>query len=390
MVKTFFPLLISTSLDFSSYLRLCDYTDFKGGKFEDEMAMYIEKLLAETPIPSAKPVVRRKTARELCFMPLPLFKANDEKPRNQQNGPHSTSPTADQVHPEPGQLSTESEPLASPAMQVVSAQYHIGEKSSPFPGKPFSLLRQQDQTLKIPRGATGQERAFQREYSRFIEETQAWDQHNRRWEASQKEPIIEIPIRRTKQYFAIAQEMEEYSEKRAAQALGGIDGQTMMEKEQGIMRFLAKFGGLRSMGGRQRFQGPPPWEKTFGIHERKVLRKSVRKAKFRSPRERVLARISKQGKRKAENGERVIWKFEDVTWVKQRTVRPRKRSYVGLLDERVRLESGVRRYGPNGIGSGSIEGVGGIKQVILRGLDGKVRLENGPKTRSGKKREIVV
>jgi hypothetical protein len=215
------------------------------------------------------------------------------------------------------------------------------------------------------------------------------DKADRKWEAKQKEPIVEIPIRRTKQYFAIAQEMEEYSEKRASQALSGIDGRTMTEKEQGIKLFLQKFGGLRSLGGRHEFQGNPPWNRQYGVRERILVKRKVKKEKFKKPREKVVDRILKHGKKAAENGERVVWKFEDVEWVKQRIARPRKRSFVGLLDQRVRLESGVRRYGPHGIGSGKVEGVGEIKKVIVRGLDGNVRVANGTRKKPRKRREIV-
>jgi hypothetical protein len=232
-------------------------------------------------------------------------------------------------------------------------------------------------------------RKFRIHYKQLLELKKRTDRRHRDWEAKQKEPIVEIPLRRTKQYFAIAQEMEEYSEKRASQALSGIDGRTMTEKEQGIKLFLQKFGGLRSLGDRHEFQGNPPWNRQYGIRERMLIKRKVKKEKFKKPRERIVDRILKNGKKAAEKGERVIWKFEDVEWVKQRIARPRKRSFVGLLDARVRLESGVRRYGPHGIGSGKVEGVGEIKKVIVRGLDGNVRFANGTRKKPRKRREIV-
>ena len=92
---------------------------------------------------------------------------------------------------------------------------------------------------------------------------------DREWEISHKEPLVEIPIRRTAQYWAIIQEMEEYSEKRAAQALEGLDGRTMTEKEEGIKLFERYFGGLRSLRGREGYQGRPPWEMSFSEAERR-------------------------------------------------------------------------------------------------------------------------
>jgi hypothetical protein len=53
------------------------------------------------------------------------------------------------------------------------------------------------------------------------------------------------------------------------------------------------------------------------------------------------------------------------------------------------LESGVERYGPFGIGSG-IEGVGGVRHVIERGIDGKVRLGRPDREKKKVRREIIV
>ena len=358
------------------------------------MALYIEKLLAETPVPGKAPgtgkevFVKRDTFRELAFLKQPDISRFSVARAKQKDDPAKS--TEETIHPEPGQLYAEPLPLADPALQIVSAQYRIGEQRSPDPKAPIFMLSQRTLQQAIRDAETRVDRARRLNYVGLLLQNQEYDRHYREWEACQKEPIVEIPIRRTKQYFAIAQEMEQYSEKRAAQALGGIDGRTMTEKEEGIKMFLSKFGGLRSLGDPDRYQGTPPWEKTYGIRQRLLLKKAVRKASLKTPKERVLQRIKKEGRKRSEKGERVIWKFEDVSWVKQRTARPRKRSFVGLLDQRARLESGVRRYGPHGIGSGGIEGVGGIKKIILRGLDGQVRLEKGPKARSGKKREVVV
>ena len=161
---------------------------------------------------------------------------------------------------------------------------------------------------------------------------------------------MEIPIRRTKQYFAIIQEMEEYSEKRAAKALDGIDGRTMMEKEEGIKQFERYFGGLRSLGGRQRYQGIPPWERlteseraAIARNLKKLARQGSQKPKTvvemrRSSLPRTPANAFRMAHTTNAEGmgenvssenrkERVIWRFEDVSWVKQRTVRPRKNSF---------------------------------------------------------------
>ena len=358
------------------------------------MALYVEKLLAETPVPGKAPgtgkevFVKRDTFRELAFFGQPNLSRFPDAQNEPKGDPAKSA--AEAIHPEPGQLYAKPEPLADPAPQIVSAQYRIGEQRCPEPEIPIFMLSQRTLDQAVRDTETRVDRARRLNYVGLLLQNQEYDRHYREWEARQKEPIVEIPIRRTKQYFAIAQEMEEYSEKRAAQALGGIGGRTMTEKEEGIKMFLSKFGGLRSLGDRDRYQGTPPWKRRYGIRQRLLLKKAVRKAKFKNPKERVLERIKKEGKKQSEKGERVIWKFEDVSWVKQRTARPRKRSYVGLLDQRARLESGVRRYGPHGIGSGGIEGVGGIKKIISRGLDGQIQLEDGPKARSGKKREIVV
>lgn len=238
---------------------------------------------------------------------------------------------------------------------------------------------------------------------------------DREWEISHKEPLVEIPIRRTAQYWAIIQEMEEYSEKRAAQALEGLDGRTMTEKEEGIKLFERYFGGLRSLRGREGYQGRPPWEMSFSEAERRRRQLKAEKLGRTKPGQKYLPRaitttsMHTAGLSPAERfrqakstdlearpssveqpKERVVWRFEDVSWVKQRTIRPRKTSFVGTLDKRVRLESGFARYGPFGIGSGTIEGVGGVKNIIERGLDGNLRVGNPPTEKERVRREIVV
>ena len=236
---------------------------------------------------------------------------------------------------------------------------------------------------------------------------------DREWETSNKEPLVEIPIRRTAQYWAFIQEMEEYSEKRAAHALEGLDGRTLTEKEEGIKMFERHFGGLRSLRGREKFQGTPPWEKKISGLERKRRHLRAERVARNKPGQKYLPEKIKTTHLSALSPaerfrlatstdlsaaptfvtrpkERVVWRFEDVSWVKQRTIRPRKVSFVGTLDKRVRLESGVERYGPFGIGSGTIEGVGGVKHVLERGLDGHLRMGKLPKEKERVRRERVV
>jgi len=195
--------------------------------------------------------------------------------------------------------------------------------------------------------------------------------------------------------------MEEYSQKRAAYALDVVDGRTMTEKEEGIKLFERFFGGLRSLGEREKFQGTPPWEEKLSPSQ---WRRRAKAAKVTLKREKVDMDLGPAGKFRLANAtglgempgsqvknpkERAVWRFEDVSWVKQKTTRPRKESHAGTLDRRVQLESGVQRYGPFGIGSG-IEGVGGVKQVIERGRDGKVRIGGPPREQKKEWREIIV
>jgi hypothetical protein len=276
-------------------------------------------------------------------------------------------------------------PLADPKFNPSSPQ----NLPSPNPKAPILILRQASAKLG------GQ-------YGSYIAAKDYVDANLKKWEASQKEPLVEIPIKRTKQYFAIIQEMEEYNDKRAAKALDGVDGRTMTEKEDGIKSFERFFGGLRSLGGREKFQGIPPWERGFKPSKwGRRARKAKLAAMRRATRTRVLGpadafRVANATSlREMPTGvggkttERVVWRFEDVSWVKQKTTRPRRQSYAGTLDWRVQLESGVERYGPFGIGGG-IEGVGGVRQVIERGRDGKVRLGALEREKKRVRREIIV
>jgi len=260
--------------------------------------------------------------------------------------------------------------LASPKMMVTSSSSAPqGPPQGPRSG-PIIMYNQ----VAIQQSGRG-------EYEQLLEEIRAIDRKTHAWEASQKESLVEIPIRRTKQYFALIQEMEEYNAKRAAKALDGIDGRTMPEKEEGIKLFQQYFGGLRSLGGLEKYQGTPPWELPYTDKQRKRLLKLAKAEKLK-PGDKHLVLTSK-------SKERVIWRFEDVDWVKQRTARPRKRSYAGTLDKRARLESGVQKYGPFGIGGG-VEGVGGVKAVIERGIDGVVKARKVPQKKRQPRRELIV
>jgi hypothetical protein len=163
------------------------------------------------------------------------------------------------------------------------------------------------------------------------------------------------------------------------------------------------------LDGREKFQGIPPWERSTelrrngnGQNSMNLARqgpqkgKEVEISKTLSPMDLFRRAHTTSAEGMGENvsdeerKERVIWRFEDVSWVKQRTVRPRKRSYVGTFDQRVRIESGVQRYGPYGIGGGVIEGVGGVRNIIERGLDGEIRCKAPEKEKVRRRQEIVV
>ena len=365
------------------------------------MAEYMETLLAQTPLEGK--VKGLDIKREFPLFPLEVSKGQSSSRRG----------TFDEQTP--GELDNSSvlnanEPqviLASPKMEIIPREFVMVNRSAPDPSQPIFIRPQATQGT------------FNPEYTRYLRLLTQLDSQTKTWESSQKEPLVEIPIKRTKQYFAIIQEMEEYSEKRAAKALDGVDGRTMTEKEEGIKLFEQFFGGLRSLGGREKFQGTPPWEKEVSEEERRKLIEEVKKlAKQRRVRPSQIrssmmqiATVTKtatgeltpaEGFRAANSmdptlrpesvevpKERVIWRFEDVSWVKQRTTRPRKQSYAGTLDRRVQLESGVERYGPFGIGGG-VEGVGGVKHVIERGIDGRLRHQRPGREKKRARREIIV
>ena len=331
------------------------------------MADYMESLLAQTPLTKPLEVPRYYEGGSLPLNPL-------EEPR--------------EVQLEEEEHSAHSIPIPSLAIR----------KSAPDPARPVFIRPQK--------------KIGPRHYTEYMNALERRDKNNQHWEASQKEPLVEVPVKLTKQYFAIIQEMEEYSEKRAAEALKGIDGLTMTEKEEGIKQYLRFFGGLRSLGGRQSFQGTPPWEQELSEKQRtKIIRGLKKEARKKLSRTLIVAPTSSTRAQptpadafRSANAtnpesmpseavdvpkERVIWRFQDVTWVKQRTTRPQKQSWVGTLDKRALLESGVQRYGPFGIGGGA-EGVGGIKQVIERGINGKVTIARSGKKIRKVRREIVV
>ena len=340
------------------------------------MASYMDALLAETPLISPKhPRILLEQQCDLSVFPIVEAEDPSEQQQRHRNRNVPRSQEFD-LHADPI-------PLADPKMEFILGSKSITKQQPcPMPDKPIFFL---------PQALTSVEAKVDLRYKDYIKETAKLHENNRVWEASQKEPLVEIPIKRTKQYFAIIQEMEEYSEKRAAKALDGVDGNTMTEKEEGIKLFQRFFGGLRSLGGREKFQGITPWERNYSERERAQLAKEAERLAKLGPQKQKLSstaltpadafRITHTtnadnlGEQVLEENrkERVIWRFEDVTWVKQRTIRPRKQSYVGTLAQRVQIESGVQRYGPYGIGGGVVEGVGGVKNVIERGLDGEIR-----------------
>ena len=97
------------------------------------------------------------------------------------------------------------------------------------------------------------------------------DKNIRRWESPQREALVEIPMKRTKEYFAIVQEMEEYSEKELQRHRVRLF-KTMGEKEEGINIYERILGGLRSLGGCERYLGILQWE--FFKAERKRIRQA--------------------------------------------------------------------------------------------------------------------
>jgi hypothetical protein len=345
------------------------------------MAEYLEGLLAQTPIDNGAPDAVLLSSTEF----VPMAPTINNSPREEEEK-HETVESYDD-------LLTPDIPLANPSVYTLSGT--TVEQTAPDPTEPIFIVKQWE----------SQETYEDRGLSMFIEGLRKEHRKTRSWEASQKEPLVEVPIKRTKQYFAIIREMEDYNAQRAAKALDGTNGQTLLEKEEGIKMFQQFFGGLRSLDGMEKYQGTPPWELEMSARKRRALANQVNQRNqnptsqvtttsdltpvdsFRQANSTGLvastSRVVKSPK------ERVVWRFEDVSWVKQRTSRPRKNSYVGRLDHRVRTESGVARYGPFGIGSG-LEGVGGVKQVLERGKDGRVRVGHGGREKKRVRREIVV
>lgn len=344
------------------------------------MAKYMETLLSHTPLQN--PVygaVNLSRPRDLPRFPI-------ERPPNkwERRDQHQEALSSAE------DLTKPDIPLADPELQTLSNIPTTPR--APFPTEQIFIKPQ-----------VGMQDTAVKQYAHYIEALEQRDINNHTWLASQKEPLVEIPVKRTKQYFALIGEMEEYPEKRAAKALDGVDGRTMGEKEKGIKLFERVFGGLRSLGGREKFQGITAWRRHKIEQKRRRLAKgakrkvggpvttAVESGAVMSPveifrQEHALEKVSGTS---GKTVERVVWRFEDVSWVKQRTTKPRKQSYAGTLDKRVQLESGVERYGPFGIGGG-VEGVGGVKRIIERGKDGKVRLEKADTLRKQARREIVV
>src|SRR5947207_6361617 len=221
------------------------------------MASYMDALLAETPLINPKnPQILLEGQLELPV--FPIAKQREDSFRDRRSNRNTSKPF---------ELNADPNPLADPKMEFISGTI-VKQQQCPEPNQPIFIL---PQTLISMNGKVDLR------YKDYITELEKLHENNRVWEASQKEPLVEIPIKRTKQYFAIIQEMEEYSEKRAAKALDGVDGNTMTEKEEGIKLFERLFGGLRSLGGREKFQGMPPWERNYSQRERAQLAKEAEK-----------------------------------------------------------------------------------------------------------------
>jgi len=348
------------------------------------MADYMEGLLATTPIDDSPPLRNLIVPQDFPRRPIRL-----PRERPSQEGTMQRQESYDD-------LVASDIPLADPPLLELSGSSIPTEPCAPDPKAPIYVKRQLE--------SVG-DSFMSQDLQEFLGPLNAEHKKIKEWEASQKEPLVEIPIKRTKQYFAIIQEMEEYDEKRAAKALDGTDRRTMSEKEEGIKMFQRFFGGLRSLEGREKYQGTPPWEqKTSEAIRRALTRQAEKNNEKPTKQDKSTSHLTPADSFRLANAtesaaltstvvkspkERVVWRFEDVSWVKQRTTRSRKNSWVGRLDHRVQTESGVARYGPFGIGSG-IEGVGGIKQVLERGRDGRVRVGQGEREKRRVRREIVV
>jgi hypothetical protein len=350
------------------------------------MAEYLEGLLAQTPIDNEAPDAVLLSSTEF----VPMAPTIDNSPRAGEEEPAKFQSNVRSYD----DLLTPDIPLADPPVYNLSGT--TVEQTAPDPTEPIFIVPQWD----------SQETYEDRALSMFIEGLKKEHEKTRSWEVSQKEPLVEVPIKRTKQYFAIIREMEDYNAKRAAKALDGTNGQTLLEKEEGLKMFQQFFGGLRSLDGMEKYQGTPPWELEISARKRRALANQVNNQGSQNPTSQVTTTsdLSPVDSFRQANStelvasrstvvkspkERVVWRFEDVSWVKQRTSRPRKNSYVGRLDHRARTESGVARYGPFGIGSG-LEGVGGVRQVLERGRDGRVRVGHGGREKKRVRREIVV
>ena len=310
------------------------------------MAEYMEGLLEKTPIDNEQlpPIL----TTERTFQPFYPVVQEPQREKSEEQELENFESNDD--------LEVPDVPLADPPLQVLSSAQKTMQPIAPAPGSPIIINTSSQST--------------------YLMELDKQHKKIKDWETSQKEPLVNVPIKRTKQYFAIIQEMEEYDEKRAARALDGTGGRTISEREEGMKLFERAFG-LRSLGGRENYNGTPPWVLSASEVAKRRRAREISEAKAKAKRQ------LKSPK------ERVVWQFEDVSWVKQRTYRPRKNSWAGRLDHRVQTESGVARYGPFGIGGG-IEGVGGVKQVIKRGRDGILRVKEGEPEKKRIRREIIV
>jgi hypothetical protein len=358
------------------------------------MADHMETLLSNTPLINPTfPDVNLGNERQVPLLPVEDFYEESED-LEYNTPPSSLTEDPPTESPPTGDLFD----VTPSTPEIYALPPSVPFSPCPTPSSPI-LLRPQVTVEDVDGGS---------DVGRYAVALGQRSINSSRWLSSQKEPLVEIPVKRVKQYWALVAEMEEYNEKRAAMALDGTGGRTMSEKEEGIKLFERFFGGLRSLEGRDKFQGTPPWEQIISEKKRQSLLRRAKKEKLArlfpgkfplstkssglSPaehfRSQTQIQISPPVPRSSVT-ERNVWRFEDVSWVKQRTARPRKLSYAGTLDKRVRTESGVARYGPFGIGGG-VEGVGGVKRVIERGLDGEVRIQEAEAKRRRPKREIVI
>jgi hypothetical protein len=362
------------------------------------MATYIDSLLAKTPLIATDAVssleirnrrsASRRPVRVQELLMRPLNPIEDDNPFNRRLNPIDED-MWDAKEEDMWDAEEEDSPVVP---DDVKRDYDIPNVSTPIFHPGFESVPDPEAGIDKPCPEPDEGIIIWKERPDLTSARIVLDSLDRKWERSQKEPLVEIPIKRTKQYFALIQEMEQYSQERAAKALDGIDGVTMSRKEEGIKNFERLFGGLRNIDHIENYQGVSPWEneRRFVSKSRRLKRKRATQSSKLVPQNPASASSHEHFATPAKRKERAIWRFEDVSWVKQRTVQPRKQSFVGRLDQRVQLESGVQRYGPFGIGSGTIEGVGGVKQVSERGCDGKLSV--GPRIEEKKRvrREIVV